>query len=124
MLETQVKICGITSSKDAKLSQSLGADYIGLIFADSSRRVTPDVASDIRRSVPDALLVGVFRDESIEIVIDIAKRCGLNMIRRNKRWWSPMVTPSGSLTQNRIRAPRLIRCTARRSRSYWRIMSI
>jgi len=81
MLDTQVKICGITSPKDAKLSMSLGADYIGLVFADSRRRVTPDVALAIRASVPDALLVGVFLDESIETVVDIAKRCRLNMIQ-------------------------------------------
>ena len=78
---TRVKICGVTSPGDAALSLSLGADYIGLIFADSKRRVSPQVAMEIRRSVPDALLVGVFVNESFEAVVDIAKRCGLNMIQ-------------------------------------------
>lgn len=81
MLNTQVKVCGITTPRDAQLSMSLGADYIGLVFADSKRRVTPDVAQDIRTRVPDALLVGVFMDESLEAVIDISRQSGLNMIQ-------------------------------------------
>ena len=81
MIDTRVKICGITSAKDAQLSLSMGADYLGLVFADSRRRITPDVARSIRDAVPDAMLVGVFRNHSLEEVVAISRSCRLNMIQ-------------------------------------------
>lgn len=39
-----VKICGITNREDAELATALGADAIGMIFADSPRQVTPEFA--------------------------------------------------------------------------------
>jgi len=81
MLDTRVKICGVTTPHDAKLSMAMGADYIGLVFAGSRRRVSPAQAIAIRVAVPDAMLVGVFADASIEEVVDIARRCRLNLIQ-------------------------------------------
>lgn len=42
-----VKICGITNREDAELATALGADAIGMIFADSPRQVTPEFAREL-----------------------------------------------------------------------------
>ena len=81
MFDTRIKICGITSAADATLSLALGADYLGLLFVDSARRVTLETARSIRAAVPNALLVGVFMDAPLDDVVATTKECSLNMIQ-------------------------------------------
>jgi phosphoribosylanthranilate isomerase len=81
MADARIKVCGITTIDDAKACQELGADLLGLIFAKSPRRITPERAAEIRAAVPDARLVGVFMDEEIETVVRIASEAGLNLIQ-------------------------------------------
>ncbi len=52
MPRTRIKICGITSPEDAELAIAAGADAIGVILADSPRRVTLDELERIVRVVP------------------------------------------------------------------------
>ncbi len=49
---TRVKICGITTAKDAVLAASAGADAVGLNFVAGPRKITPDVAADIVAALP------------------------------------------------------------------------
>ncbi len=49
---TRVKICGCTSVADVEAAVDAGADAIGVIFAESPRRVTLDEARAIVRAVP------------------------------------------------------------------------
>ena len=75
-----VKICGITTEKDALLAIALGADALGFVFASGSpRMVTVDEATDIVKHVPydEVLTLGVFRDERPERVVEIVNRVGL-----------------------------------------------
>jgi len=52
-IRTRVKICGITSPKDAKLAVNAGADAIGLVFYEPSpRHVDINQACKIAKSVP------------------------------------------------------------------------
>lgn len=81
MQDTRIKICGITTPVDARVCRSFGADYLGLIFAPSERRVTADVARQIRQAVPDAMLVGVFMDAPLDDVADLCKDCRLNIVQ-------------------------------------------
>jgi indole-3-glycerol phosphate synthase/phosphoribosylanthranilate isomerase/anthranilate synthase/indole-3-glycerol phosphate synthase/phosphoribosylanthranilate isomerase len=77
----RVKICGLTTPAEARACAELGADYLGVIFADSPRRVSPQRAAELRRAAPGACLVGVFRDTAPEEILDVAEACGLDAIQ-------------------------------------------
>lgn len=76
-----VKVCGLTTADDARAAHAAGAGLLGLIFAASPRRVTVDTARAIRRAVPGARLVGVFRDEDPDRVAATAAACGLDLLQ-------------------------------------------
>lgn len=78
---TKIKICGITTPDDALLATSLGADYLGMIFAESPRRIDNNRGREIRTSVPDAKLVGVFMDQELDAVVESAAVCALDYLQ-------------------------------------------
>jgi phosphoribosylanthranilate isomerase len=79
----QIKICGLTNADEAMACAELGADAIGFIFYPKSPRyVNPDLAKKICTALPkNVMTVGVFVDEAIETIIDIAMTCGLGAIQ-------------------------------------------
>ena len=70
----KVKVCGITNLDDARCAIDAGADYVGLIFAQSSRSVIKGVAKKITDAHPDFHnWVGVFmngKKREIEAILD------------------------------------------------------
>jgi len=78
-----IKICGITNSLDAELSIRNGARFLGIIFAESSkRRVSKEAAQAIKQVVGKrAKLVGVFQDQSIEFVKSTAEEFNLDLVQ-------------------------------------------
>jgi phosphoribosylanthranilate isomerase len=78
---TKVKICGITTPEDARLAAGLGADYLGLIFVDSPRKVNIAQAREIRRAESHSLLVGVFMDSPKEEVIETTRAAKLDLVQ-------------------------------------------
>jgi len=78
----KIKICGITSAADARLAESLGADYVGIIFAKASPRcVDVPAALDIAASLASARLVGVFVEHSVAEIERIVERVGLHAVQ-------------------------------------------
>ncbi|MCZ6703852.1 MAG: phosphoribosylanthranilate isomerase [Ignavibacteria bacterium] len=79
----KIKICGITNTEDALLSESLGTDAIGFIFYEKGKRyVTPETVRDITNVLsPFTIKVGVFVDESSEIINAISKLAGINVVQ-------------------------------------------
>ena len=69
-MRTRVKICGITSQRDAAAACSAGADAIGLVFySRSPRHVSIELASAIALAVPPFVSrVALFKDASTEEV--------------------------------------------------------
>lgn len=77
-----IKICGIKDISTAKHVEKLGADFIGLVFADSKRKVDVETAKSICESIGKEIKkVGVFVNESPESIECIVKICGLDVIQ-------------------------------------------
>lgn len=77
----RIKICGITNVEDARLCLRLGADFLGMIFADSPRRVAIAAAREIRRTEPRAMMVGVFQDAPLEEVVETTRAVGVDIVQ-------------------------------------------
>ena len=76
----KVKVCGITNSGDARVAADAGADAIGLIFAESPRRVEVEEARKVAIALPeDVLKVGVFVNAEPEEVLKTAREVGLDL---------------------------------------------
>jgi len=74
-----VKVCGITSPEDACVAADAGADAIGLVFAESPRKVNVVRAREIAAALPeDILRVGVFVDAGLEEVLRVSREVGLD----------------------------------------------
>jgi phosphoribosylanthranilate isomerase len=78
----KVKVCGIKSVEHAEAAVAAGADAIGIIFAESRRKVSAETAEGICKTIPDSIMkIGVFVDESKEEIERIAEETGLDYIQ-------------------------------------------
>jgi len=76
-----VKICGITNLEDALAAVHAGADAVGLNFWKPGKRyVDPKQAAEIAAQVK-MKKVGVFVDEEISTVLEIARTVGLDALQ-------------------------------------------
>ena len=63
---TKVKICGLSRAADIEAVNYAMPDYIGFVFANSRRQITPELAAQLKsRLHPDIVAVGVFVDAPI-----------------------------------------------------------
>ena len=75
----KAKVCGITNPKDGAFAAESGADAIGLVFAESPRKVSVEEAQEIVAALPEGVLkVGVFVNEEPEEVLRIVREVGLD----------------------------------------------
>lgn len=79
----RVKICGITSLDDALLAVDAGADALGFVFyGPSPRNVAPETAADIIHRLPPFIqTVGLFVNEPLSRVNELADICGLDVVQ-------------------------------------------
>ena len=70
---TKIKICGLMREQDIIYANLLHPDYIGFVFAPTSRRyVSPETARQLRRTLhPRILAVGVFVNANVYQVADL-----------------------------------------------------
>ena len=78
----KVKVCGVTNAGDALAAERAGADIIGMIFAESPRRITPRRAAAIVRALRSSTLkAGVFADEPAARVNALVKKLKLDIVQ-------------------------------------------
>jgi len=79
----KVKVCGITRLEDAQFAVELGADFLGFNFwPESKRAIDPESAKKIIAQVKGrARVVGVFVNQLLEEVSEIASEIGLDMVQ-------------------------------------------
>ena len=78
----KVKVCGITNPEDGAFAAEVGANAVGLVFAESPRRIGAEEARKITTALPnDVLKVGVFVNEEPKTVLRIAAEAGLDYVQ-------------------------------------------
>ena len=82
-MSPRVKICGLTRVEDARMAWAAGADALGLNFyARSPRYVTTEVAAALSRTRPAlGAVVGVFVNESPDVIRNVVRACGLTSVQ-------------------------------------------
>jgi phosphoribosylanthranilate isomerase len=78
---TKIKFCGLRRPVDAAHAEKLGANYAGVIFTESRRRVTLDEARAVFDAAPTMKRVGVVGYESIARLLSIAKKADLHVLQ-------------------------------------------
>ncbi len=82
---TLIKICGIMEVEHALAAAQAGADYLGLVFATSRRRIMPVKAMDIIRVVRQLphppLIVGVFVNVPAADINYLSEVCKLDLVQ-------------------------------------------
>jgi phosphoribosylanthranilate isomerase len=79
----RVKICGITNLDDALLALDAGADALGFVFCSASpRHIFPEQAALIISQLPPFIqTVGLFVNESSDVVNKTADLCGIDIVQ-------------------------------------------
>ncbi|MEX0638902.1 MAG: phosphoribosylanthranilate isomerase [Balneolaceae bacterium] len=78
----KIKICGLTSLHDARFAAGARADYLGFIFTEESPRyIEPGKAAAIIQWIEGPKTVGVFLNQPLDDVIEIASSTGIDLIQ-------------------------------------------
>lgn len=82
---TRIKICGIKDEEHGLAAARGGADFIGLVFAPSRRRITPEqgkkIVAAVKENGHNIETVGLFVNEPAKKVNEIADFCGLDRVQ-------------------------------------------
>jgi phosphoribosylanthranilate isomerase len=109
---TWIKICGITNLDDALAASDAGANALGFVFYPKSRRhVTLETVCSIVAKVPRQMeKVGVFVNETVDHVRDIAKHAGLTAVQLSGDESPEFSRSLFRELGNKFRRPAIFRC--------------
>ena len=99
----RIKICGLTRADQAAHAAGCGADFVGVVAAESRRRVTLEEAREVARVRGDfpVRVVGVFQDQPRELVLEWIERVPLDVVPLG--WWLGWPVPV--LCTHRLKGP-------------------
>ncbi len=89
-MPVEIKFCGLTRPEDARLATSLGAAYLGFIFAPSPRQLTIERAAMLLATLgnsgrggraPRPRLVGVFAGADVATIAAAVATLGLDVVQ-------------------------------------------
>ena len=81
----QIKICGITTLREVEFVNELKPDYIGLVFAESKRKVNEEKAFQLCKYLNKEIkTVAVFRNNSFEEIKNVLEKVPIYMVKRIK----------------------------------------
>lgn len=78
----KLKLCGIRRAEDISYVNAFPPDYIGFVFAKSKRQVSAEQAAALSKGLRAGIqTVGVFVNEPIEHLLQIAERARLDVLQ-------------------------------------------
>lgn len=79
---TKVKICGLKRGADVEFANALLPEYVGFVFASSSRQVTADQAQKLRLQLDLRIkTVGVFVKEDIDFIKHLEMKQVIDLVQ-------------------------------------------
>jgi phosphoribosylanthranilate isomerase len=78
----RIKFCGMTRGEDAAFAAELGAAYVGVIFAESPRRIAPSAAKKVLDAAGSGVKrVGVFGTNAADEIAKTAEQAHLDVVQ-------------------------------------------
>lgn len=79
---TKVKICGLKQEEEIEFANQLQPEYVGLVFANSSRQINLEQARGLLKNLNRKIKkVGVFVNMDKQEVVHIANSCRLDVLQ-------------------------------------------
>jgi phosphoribosylanthranilate isomerase len=77
-----VKFCGFTDPEEAHFAAEIGVDFIGLVFAEHSKRKVMDAKAIVQRiKGTKAKAVGVFVEQTADEMLEICKEFAIDIVQ-------------------------------------------
>jgi len=68
----KIKICGLKNSVDVDYVNEAMPDYVGFVFSESKRRISPETAAEFKNRLNKKITaVGVFVNEEISLIVQL-----------------------------------------------------
>ncbi len=98
-----IKICGLTSRRDAEMAIAAGADLVGFVFVPGTPRGLDSAGAKWIGDIAGAETVGVFRDADLETIVRLRDLLGLDWIQLHGGEPDTLIDALGQRVIRRVR---------------------